>query len=384
MSTKIALVDCDSFFVSCEQAENPSLQNKPVCVVSGENGCVVSRSQAAKQLGVKMGQPCFMAKKEFPNVYYINSRHELYQTYSQKVMDCLKSITPDVEICSIDEAYMNLHGLDNLYHKDFFQLSQFIRQKILQECQIPVSIGISSSKLLAKLASDKAKKQGGVCIINHADLPKILADTCLEDVCGFGKQHTAKMKMRGIFNCWEFVAQNDSLIRQRLGIIGLNLKYELLGQAINKVQPKQNLPKSIQNTAALSKFTTDESVLRASLKYHVCCAGRKLRLYNCYCQKIGIMLRTKDFRVYADYLKLSQPTNSEKTLFSTAQNLLKKMYLPHVVYRSSGIMLENLLSQNDFQPNLFSETDYVDDKISRVMDELEKKFGKNIIKNGLF
>ena len=384
MSAKIALVDCDSFFVSCEQAENTSLQNKAVCVVSGENGCVVSRSKAAKQLGVKMGQPCFMAKKEFPNVYYINSRHELYRNYSQKVMACLKSFTPDVEICSIDEAYMNLHGLDNLYHKDFFQLAQSIRQKIFQECKIPVSIGISSSKLLAKLASDKAKKQDGVYIINQADLPKILADTCLEDVCGFGRQHTAKMKMRGIFNCSEFVEQSDSWIRQSLGIVGLDLKYELLGHLINKVQAKQNLPKSIQNTAALSKFTTDETILRASLKYHVHCAGRKLRSYNCFCQTVGIMLRTKDFRVYTDYLKLSQPTNGENAIFLAVQQLLKKIYIPNVVYRSSGIMLEHLQSQNDFQPNLFAEPDYIDDKISRVMDELEKKFGKNIIKNGLF
>ena len=127
MST-IALVDCDSFFVSCEQADNASLRGKAVCVVSGGNGCVVSRSREAKQAGVKMGQPCFMAKKEFPNVIYINGRHGRYEEYSAKVMACLKNFTPDVEVCSIDEAYMNLHGLDKLYKKDFASLAASIRQ----------------------------------------------------------------------------------------------------------------------------------------------------------------------------------------------------------------------------------------------------------------
>ena len=167
--SKIALVDCDSFFVSCEQAENPALRGRAVCVVSGSNGCVVSNG--------------------------------LYKQYSQKVMACLKNFTPDVEVCSIDEAYLNMHGLDRLYHQDFMQLAKTIRQKVWQNCGIPVSIGVSSSKLLAKLASDKAKNSGGVYIINQTDLSQVLQETQLEDVCGFGRQHTAKMKMSGIFNC---------------------------------------------------------------------------------------------------------------------------------------------------------------------------------------
>lgn len=383
MST-IALVDCDSFFVSCEQADNPSLRGKAVCVVSGGNGCVVSRSREAKQAGVKMGQPLFMAKKEFQQVIYVNGRHERYKEYSVKVMTCLKNFTPDVEICSIDEAYMNLHGLDKLYKKDFASLAAAIRLSVWQNCQIPVSIGVSSSKLLAKLASDKAKSNGGVYLIESTDLPKVLRETQLEDVCGFGRQHTAKMKMSGIFNCREFVEQTDSWVRKNLGISGLNLKYELLGFAVNKLETSHGLPKSIQNTSALSKFTSDIDVLRSSLKYHVHTAGKKLREYNCFCKSVGVMLRTKDFRVYSDYIKLPQPTNGERELFLAAQNLLPKIYLPNTLYRSTGVMLENLLSDKDFQPLLFAEPEYKDDKISRVLDELEQKFGKDVVKNGLF
>lgn len=382
--SKIALVDCDSFFVSCEQADNPELRGKAVCVVSGGNGCVVSRSREAKAVGVKMGQPLFMAKKEFPQVLYISGRHKKYEEYSAKVMTCLQNFTSDVEICSIDEAYLNLHGLDKLYKQDFATLAANIRQTVWEKCGIPVSVGVSSSKLLAKLASDKAKNSGGVCVIEQADLPEVLAQTALEDVCGFGRQHTAKMKMAGVFSCEDFVAQTDSWVRKNLGIIGLNLKYELLGFAVSKVNPLPEQPKSIQSTSMLSKFTSDIDVLRASLKHHIHTAGQKLRKEDCFCQSVGIMLRSKDFFVYSDYVKLPQPTNSEKELFKAAVDLLPKVFLPNRLYRSSGVMLEHLLNRKDFQPVLFAATEYNDDKISRVLDELEQKFGKDIVKNGLF
>lgn len=382
--SKIALVDCDSFFVSCEQADNPDLQGKALCVISGGNGCVVSRSREAKTLGIKMGEPYFMAKKKFPSAIYLKGRHSRYEEYSAKVMNCLREFTPDVEVCSIDEAYLNLQGLDKLYKKDFTELATDIRQTVWNKCKIPVSVGVSSSKLLAKLASDKAKNNGGVYLINQASLLSVLEKTSLEDVCGFGQKNTAKMKIYGIFNCLEFIKQNDSWIRKNLGINGLNLKYELQGYAVNKIKTLKSLPKSIQSTSFLSKFTSDMAVLRASIKHHIHCAGRKMREEDCFCNVVGIMLRTKDFQVYSTYAKLPQPCNGEQELFNAAQSLLPKIYLPNVLYRSSGVMLEHLLSRSDFQPFLFAEPEYHDDKISKVLDELEQKFGKDIVKNGLF
>ena len=155
----IALVDCDSFFVSCEQAEKPELKNTPTCVVSGPNGCVVSRSREAKKLGIKMGMPLFMAKKEFPTANYVCSNHAKYHEYSKKVMSCLTDYSPDIEIVSVDEAYIDLTGTEKLFKKNYVEIAKEIRQIILEKTDIPVSIGISHSKILAKLASDKAKKQ---------------------------------------------------------------------------------------------------------------------------------------------------------------------------------------------------------------------------------
>lgn len=380
----IALIDCDNFFVSCEQAENPKLHGLSVCVTTGENGCIVSRSSEAKKLGIKMGEPYFMARQKHPTALYLPARHELYHQYSSQVMDCLRTFTPDVEVYSIDEAYMNLRGLDRLYKKSFPDLAAEIRTFVWQQCNIPVSIGISLSKTLAKLASDKAKSRGGVFLINAENLQQILEQTEISAVCGFGRRQTEKMKMFGIFDCRQFVDNSDSWIRQTMGIKGLNLKYELLGHSINPVSALLEKPKSIQNTSALSKFTSDVDVLRASLKYHAHLAGRKLRIEDCYCRQIGVLLRTKDFQTSCLYHKMDYPTNSEKEIFNAATSLLQKMYNPCTIYRSSGIIMENLISREQFQPNLFAKPEYYDDKISRLMDELEQKFGKDVIKNGLF
>ncbi|MGN1124608.1 MAG: hypothetical protein ACI4SM_00330, partial [Candidatus Gastranaerophilaceae bacterium] len=156
-----ALVDCDSFFVSCEQAVDKFLKGKPVCVTGGVNGCVVSRSKEAKALGVPMGYPTFMAKREFKNVIYISGNNELYHEYSTKVMGILKDFSPNVEVCSIDEAYVDFTGLCKLYRCNYFKLAQKLRNRILDELDLPVSIGVSSKKTLEKFASDYEKDKGG-------------------------------------------------------------------------------------------------------------------------------------------------------------------------------------------------------------------------------
>ena len=164
----IALVDCDSFFVSCEQSVNPDLKGKPVCVMSGRGQCVISRSKEAKKLGIRMGMPYFQIEGQMKKAVFINANHELYCQISEKVMDVLKSFSPKVEIYSIDEAFVELTGLERLYKKNYLEIAQMIRQEVLDKVDIPVSIGVSSSKSLAKLASDKAKKADeGVFLVDR-------------------------------------------------------------------------------------------------------------------------------------------------------------------------------------------------------------------------
>ena len=176
----IALIDCDSFFVSCERKLNPELKGLPVSVVSGERGCVISRSREAKALGVPMGIPLFQSVEKYPECIYISANHYAYTKISKMVMDILKASSPLVEVYSIDEAFVDFTGLSKLYKKNYYKLAYDLQQKILNEVDIPVSIGVSRTKTLAKLASDKAKntsthialvgKNGIQSMLKHTDI----------------------------------------------------------------------------------------------------------------------------------------------------------------------------------------------------------------------
>ena len=184
----IALVDCDSFFVSCEQAVNSELKGKPVCVMSARGQCVISRSREAKKLGIRMGMPYFQVEGQMKKAVYLTANHDLYKDFSKKVMAVLKDFSPKVEVYSIDEAFVDLTGLERLYKKDYFEIAEMIRAEILERIGIPVSIGISSSKSLAKLASDKAKNiTGGVFLIGSKKIIPVLEKTSIDEIWGIGK-----------------------------------------------------------------------------------------------------------------------------------------------------------------------------------------------------
>ena len=191
----IALIDCDSFFVSCERVDNPSLQDKPVCVMTsdGNKGIIISRSKEAKALGIKMGEPFFQIRNAHSNVVFLPVRHNRYDEISKQVMDVIKTFSPDVEEVSIDEAYIDLTGLNKVYKTTYTNLIKTIRQTILEKTKIPVSIGLSSSKTLAKFASDKAKKNNGIFVIRPDKILNIIGNENIEDICGIGQQSTKSL-----------------------------------------------------------------------------------------------------------------------------------------------------------------------------------------------
>ncbi len=378
----VALIDCDCFFVSCERSVDDKLNNQPVCVVTGDNGCVVSRSKEAKDVGVKMGMPMFMAKQQFPEVIYKNARHTLYHHISEQVMDCLKQMLPEVEVVSVDEAYAELTSLDKVYKQSFAELAQNIKNKILQQTQIPVSIGIAPSKLLAKLASDKAKNCGGIFQIDLENLPDILKHTDINDVSGIGRSHSKLMAYHGVFSAFDFVNRPDEVIRKQMGIIGLDIKYELLGHYLKKVNTKSELPQSIQDTSVLPAFTSDKEVIKSQLRYHLHQACRRMRSDGCYCTIVELMLRTKDFYVVSDKIKLSAASDDEFFIAKEMMPLLDKIYHSEILYRSSGVSLLGLISKTNYQQELFKSLELKSSPLSSAWDELENKFGKNIIKNG--
>lgn len=381
----IALVDCDSFFVSCEQAANPELKGKPVCVMSARGQCVISRSKEAKRLGIRMGMPYFQIEGQMKKAIFINANHELYSQMSQKVMSVLKTFSPKVEIYSIDEAFIDLTGLERLYHRNYLEIAKMIREEIQIKADIPVSIGLSSSKTLAKLASDKAKNlDEGVYLIGSRKIIPVLEKTSIDEIWGIGKNLSAMFRKNGILTAYELVSQDDLWINKQIGIHGLEMKHELLGEMVSPVSDEVKLPKSIQKTSALAKFTSDKNYLKNSLNYHIHRACVKLRKINAKCKGVSIFLRTKDFKVFCEKKVLNKSTDFELEISDIVFELLDKIYNSNILYRSTGVILDNFVFNNEAQMSLFTDIEIDDkkEKLSKCFDKLEEKFGKDIIQTG--
>ena len=381
----IALVDCDSFFVSCEQSVNPELKGKPVCVMSGRGQCVISRSKEAKKLGIKMGMPYFQIEGSMKKATFINANHDLYSQISEKVMNVLKEFSPNVEVYSIDEAFVELTGLERLYKKNYLEIAEMIRQEVLEKVDIPVSIGVSSSKTLAKLASDKAKNLGEkVFLIGSRKIMPLLQKTSIDEIWGIGRNLSLLLRKNGILTTYELIGLDDIWLNKQIGIRGLEMKHELLGEMISPVSNEVKLPKSIQKTSALAKFTSDKDYLKNSLNYHIHRACVKLRKINAKCKIVTLFLRTKDFKVYCEKKILNTGCDFELEISDIIFELLDKIYNPNVLYRSTGVILENFVYNSEEQMSLFSNlsVDLKKEKLSKCFDKLEEKFGKDIIQTG--
>jgi nucleotidyltransferase/DNA polymerase involved in DNA repair len=214
-STKyIALIDCDSFFCSCERKLNPELNCKPLSVVSSERGCVIARSKEAKAMGIKMGDPLFKAVEEHPNCIYMVANHFNYLQISKQIMTILRSLSPNVEVYSIDEAFVDVTGLVKLYNKNYFTLAKMIQELIWNEVGMPVSIGVSRSKTLAKLASDRAKTtKDRVILLGKNKINKYLQEVDASEVWGIGGRLTLRLQRYGIRTASEFVCKGNKQSR---------------------------------------------------------------------------------------------------------------------------------------------------------------------------
>ena len=381
----IALVDCDSFFVSCEQKVNPELKGKPVCVMSARGQCVISRSKEAKALGIRMGMPYFQVEGKMKEATFINASHDLYGDVSREVMSILKEFSPNVEVYSIDEAFVDLTGLERLYKKNYLEIAEMIRKEIKERVDIPVSIGVSSTKSLAKLASDKAKKlEEGIFLIGSRKILPVLERTSIDEIWGIGRNLSALLRKNGILTAYELVKQSDIWLNKQIGIRGLEMKHELLGEMVSPVSNEIKLPKSIQKTSAMAKFTSDKEYIKNSLNYHIHRACVKLRRLNAKCHGIGLMLRTKDFKVYYDKRVLNQATSFELEISDIIFEMLEDMYNPNILYRSTGVTLDSFVYNNEAQLSLFAnnEEETKKEKLSKCFDKLEEKFGKDIIQTG--
>lgn len=377
----IALVDCNNFFASCEQLLNPELMEKPVCVTSNNNGCVVARSKEAKALGVKMGMPVFMAKKDFPQVIFVQGRLGVYGEISNRIIEILRNFSPAIEVYSIDEAFVDLSGLRRLYRCSYEEMGEKIKKEIFEQVGIPVSVGISTSKTLAKAATEKAKSGNGVYRIKPYGIKDELISLKTIEVWGIGTNTAAYLAKYGIRTAYQLTLQNNEWIKNRLGKRGLALKEELLGNCISPVSTKVELPKSVQKTSSFAQFTENYNYIKGSLNHHTHRACVKLRKLGMKAKVVGIMLRTKDFRVFCNKIAIVSPSNCEFEIYKQVDLLLRQLFIPNIIYRSSGVVFENLICENEEQLSLFNAnpSENKQQKLCNLLDNLENKFGRDIV-----
>jgi DNA polymerase V len=384
----IALVDCNNFYASCERVFNPKLWGKPIVVLSNNDGMIIARSNEAKALGIKMGEPLFKMKDiiEKHGVFVFSSNYTLYGDLSHRVMTTLERFSPDVEIYSIDEAFISLKGFEN---RDLTQYCRYIRKIVKQWTGIPVSIGIAETKTLAKLASHRAKKvpefNGVLNLINNPELEKHLEITEVGDVWGVGRQYTKLLNSYNIFNALELTKANDKWIKKKMTVMGLRCVYELRGIPCVSFEQAPPPKKAIVSSRSFGKVTASKQDIMEGVAYFMAVAAEKMRRQRSACSVLTVFLRTNPFKDSPQYhngvqVALPVPTDSTAELTSYAEKGVEQIFREGFLYHKVGVMLTGFVPFDRSQVALFETEDR--EKMSRITDVLDKvnsEMGRNTL-----
>ncbi len=384
-----ALVDCNNFYASCERVFRPDLNGKPIVVLSNNDGCVIARSNEAKKVGIPMGAPAFQFKNIFEqnNVQVFSANFALYGDMSKRIMTILLEFSPDIEIYSIDEAFINLTGFKYVKLEEYALL---IKKTILKSTGIPVSVGLATTKTLAKVATKIAKKfpqkTNGVYLIDTEEKRiKALKWLPVEEVWGIGSRHSKRLKKMGIVKAYDFIKLSDYWLKKYMTIQGLRLKKELLGTTVIEKETHHS-KKSIATTRTFEKMYTDFDALRERIVTFTVTSSEKLRLQNTYCNAIMIFINTnryrKDLPQYYNniVLELPYPTNSAIELSMFAVEGLKKIYRKGYAYKKAGVILTDFSTANEHQLSIFGNSNPRHKKLMSIIDKLNAEYGKRTIK----
>jgi DNA polymerase V len=388
-----ALVDCNNFYASCERVFQPKFNGKPVAILSNNDGCVISRSNEAKAVGVPMGAPAFQIKElvKEKNVTLFSSNYPLYGDLSNRVMSILGQFTPNLEIYSIDEAFLNFDGMNV---SDYHDYGLQMKNRVQKWVGIPVCIGFAETKALSKVANKIAKKfqdrTKGVYIIDSEEKRiKALKWTQIEDVWGIGYRTLKKVKLRNINTALDFVQpQHEAWIKKEMGVVGLRLKYELEGKSVMDLEPIVEQKKSISTTRSFPKQIADFDLLRERVTTFAAVCAEKLRKQHSCCHTIIVMLVVDKHSVttskYYFNMAMTLPyaSNSTLTITNAAVDMLKKLHKGNegIKFKKAGVIVTELIDENRKQFQLFEEENPKHLALMKVMDRLNHKIGDSKIK----
>ncbi|MHC4326827.1 MAG: Y-family DNA polymerase [Planctomycetota bacterium] len=382
MKNIFALVDCNNFYVSCERVFEPSLEGKPVVVLSNNDGCVVSRSNKAKRLGIGMGVAFFEVKDfaEKHGVEALSSNYTLYADMSRRVMETLCNFTPEIEVYSIDEAFLNLSGLgDNLTG-----YCRKIRQTVKQWTGMPVSIGIARTKTLAKIANRIAKRSpeatGVFELTQCTHIDRALAQTKVENIWGVGIKTCIKLKRAGIKTALDLRGVDAEWMRQRFGVVGVRTIYELRGNRCYELEQEPPTKKGITVSRMFGRKVETVEELKEAIACYASRAGEKLREQGLVAGAMTVFVMTSRFvnprKRYFNSHGISFPTATNYTpeLISYAARAVERLYRKGFLYNKAGVILGDLVPEDKVQANFLDKIDRQKARrLMRVLDTVNVK-----------
>lgn len=382
-----AVIDCNNFFVSCEKVFNPSLEGKAVVVLSNNDGCVVSRSQEAKDMGIKMGMPAYQMEEQGFKAVAFSSNYRLYGDMSRRVMALLQELLPCIEIYSIDESFAYLGGMSV---EQMARKAEEIVYKVRKYTGIPVCVGIAPSKTLAKVANRFAKKYKGYhgyCIIDTPDKrEKALKLMEIGDVWGIGRRYSKFLKGEGVKTAYDFTTKSAWWVKKHMGVVGLRTQMELQGKPVTNLDLREE-KKSITTSRSFGEMVSTLEELEGAVSNFASSCASKLRLQNSVAGYVTVYILTNFYRedlpkyYNSITLKLPEATDGTLELVGEALRGLKKIYRKGYLYKKAGVIVGDISSKMAVQQNLFEERDVErTNSINAVLDSVNAKYGRDVLK----
>lgn len=384
-----ALIDCNSFYASCERVFDPSLRQKPVVVLSNNDGCVIARSDEAKPY-IPMGAAYHRYKDIFEkyNVRLFSSNYPLYADMSNRVMNLLREFTPDVEVYSIDEAFLKF---EKKPLKPYEEVGKSIYTRIRNGTGLPIAIGIAPTKVLAKVANEIARKfpehcQGTYVIDSEKKRLKALKWLPIEEVWGIGRQHAKRLKAVGVVKAYDFTQLPDEWVRKQMSVVGLRLKNELEGKSVLDLEEISN-KKSISVTRSFAEMITSYEDLSQRVSNFAVLGAEKVRKQKSHAAVLSVFVQSNRFREdLPQYFKsqsttFNSPSNSTLEINTVALQLLRRIYRKGIYYKKAGILLHGLTDQQSLQLNIFDTPKSVQhSSLMNTLDKINQNIGEQKVK----
>ena len=386
-----ALADCNNFYASCERVFRPDLQGKPVIVLSNNDGCAIARSNEAKALGIKMGDPLFKIRDivEKHSVAVFSGNMALYGDMSQRVRWVLEEYAPSVEVYSIDEAFLDLRGMEGI---DFDAYAKEISAQCWRQTSIPVSVGIAPTKTLAKIASKLCKQypklRGGCYMHRPQDIEKVLRKFPIEDVWGIGRRSVPKLKERGVHTAYDFTQMPETKVQSLFGITGVRTWKELQGTPCIEFEDGFKAKQSICVSRSFSSeiYTVDE--LQEQIANFASSMAEKLRAQRCVAGEVVVFAYTNRLKESAPQtycnglISFTTPTSDQRTIISRAVGATKLIFKEGYGYKKAGVIASKIIPEGEVMRSLFEDSVAAEreHKITSTLDAINSTFGKGTIK----